>query len=102
MEKISRLATNLLKQHNRHLKEWLPHKVKVDMAKILSKPKTPDYENLDKDDYLLIPAEKFVNPQYISVSGNTEFDDFDKLDYPKKDIPKITSGKYIVVKFIEV
>ena len=97
---MSRLAKNLLKQHNRHLKEWLPHKVKVDMAKILSKPKTPDYENLDKDDYLLIPAEKFVNPQYISVSGNTEFDDNQIVK--NKDISKIPSGKYIVVKFIEI
>ena len=68
----------------------------------LSKPKTPDYENLEEGDYLLIPAEKFVNPQYISVSGNTIFDDFKKLDYPKKDIHKIPFGKYVVVKFIEI
>ena len=61
----------------------------------LSKPKTPDYENLEEGDYLLIPAEKFVSPQYISVSGNTEFDD---LVSPKK----LPSGKYVVVKFIEI
>ena len=68
----------------------------------LSKPRVPDYEHLEEGDYLLIPAEKFVSPQYISVSGNTEFDDFDKLDYPKKDFSKIPSGKYIIVKFIEI
>tara|TARA_Y100000034_G_C6781653_1_gene349449 strand:+ start:190 stop:447 length:258 start_codon:yes stop_codon:yes gene_type:complete len=67
----------------------------------LSKPKTPDYENLDEGDYLLIPAEKFVSPQYISVSGNTEFDDFEKLEIYKKP-QKIPSGKYVVVKFIEI
>ena len=66
----------------------------------LSKPKTSDYENLEEGDYLLIPAEKFVSPQYISVSGNTQFDDNQIVK--NKDIPKIPSGKYIVVKFIEI
>ena len=47
----------------------------------LSKPKTPDYENLEEGDYLLIPAEKFVSPKYIGISGNTQFAD---LVSPKK------------------
>ena len=61
----------------------------------LSKPKTPDYENLAEGDYLLIPAEKFVSPKYIGISGNTQFAD---LVSPKK----LPSGKYVVVKFIEI
>ena len=67
----------------------------------LSKPKTPDYENLDEGDYLLIPAEKFVSPQYICVSGNTIFDDLEKLQIHKEQ-QNIPSGKYVVVKFIEI
>ena len=71
----------------------------------LSKPKTPDYENLDEGDYLLIPAEKFVSPQYICVSGNTIFDDLDELDEGARfvsELPPIPKGKYVVVKFIEI
>ena len=67
----------------------------------LSKPKIPDYENLDEGDYLLIPAEKFVSPQYICVSGNTIFDDLEKLQIHKEQ-QNIPSGKYVVVKFIEI
>ena len=66
----------------------------------LSKSKIPDYESLEEGDYLLIPAEKFVSPQYISVSGNTIFDDLEKLEIHKSQ--EISSGKYVVVKFIEI